>query len=189
MKIDGWEFPFDTLPKWDIHNSTHAHDFLMESSSAEYACLFYSAEEWRMCWYKACLAILSGKEHPQLLVNSANISWFPYAKFSTDGNILFLCAYAGGFEFPLVIINLEKKQFTPIRVVNGFQYSIEERDCTHFKMVKTEKERESKAVTWADGKKINLKRLRWLPLDRIDQLGDLLNDFKRITHYLNTRNK
>lgn len=177
-----WNYPVETLPKWDIHKREFGgDDRLFESDYAKYACLLYSIVEWRMGWYSGYLAILRDKRNPKLIINPTNTMWYPWVQFSLNEDILFLCSYNGG-EYPIIILNLEKKCFSALRVVNGFHYSIKEIDSTHFKLIADVGEmNSSRKIEWVDGMVFNLKRQRWFPINKLDHLSEILPKLKMIT--------
>lgn len=105
MNIAGWEYGFESLPRWENREvMKDCKDYLTESGDASRACLIYSVTEVGMMNYLGFCAIFQNKENPELLLHIPYVNFEPYAKFSKDGKLLFLKAlYRYGKRFILVI--------------------------------------------------------------------------------------
>lgn len=118
IETHGWNIRFSDLRTPLIGERPDVKAILFESSSSEYACLFYSMREFRMGSYGGLIALYEDKLNPKLIVNPA-FQWFHFSFASTltfEEEILIvrLPAY-NKIEalrgYPFVVIDLRKRLF------------------------------------------------------------------------------
>lgn len=179
MNIGGWEYPFETLPRWDLHEKMgFVEDRLIEPPKADMAALLYSVAEVPMGWYSGTLAVLKNKAAPQLCLNPVKTRWAVWGMhFGLGGNYLFLCAGGPvcGREYPFVVINVPDATFSVIRIENGYHYSVMELEDAFKLEAKVDKG--AYKFDWIDGRIFKYSEMVWLPVAELDDLGGVLKKF------------
>lgn len=177
--IEGWVYPFDTLPHWDHHGRfANVEDKLYENPYADMACLLYSIVEASMCNYIGFLAILENKASPVLSLNLTELE-FPWNEifFSKDGQLIFVKARAynrqkNKMHFFFLVINLKKAIFAYQKISSGNEcYSWEETRPGKFRIVVDAYQAAyDQTLQTLDGMVVDTDEMEWFPIKEIHQL-------------------
>lgn len=175
MNISGWEFDFESLPRWDNRETMlDCKDYLYESPDATYACLLYSVTEVGMLNYRGFCAILQGKNAPELLLHIPYVNFEPYAKFSKDGKLLFLKAlYRYGKRF-ILVLNLEKSKYAVVHFCAPVWYELEESDGGMFRITfDKEQTKDDRRIQRIKNTLIDTEQLNWRKWKPLAEGGEL----------------
>lgn len=175
MNINGWDIDIDSLSGPNRKEWDWLEDKLYHCEQRDIAFLIYSIAEIRMNWYVGKLAVYHNKISPKLILNPDSLLCFDAADtvfYTGDGNLVFVKLYVyyeQNLECPICILNLIKKTFTILPIINGFNYNFIESGSSAYKLI--EKERDDRFNSFT-GKVFDLENLRWYD-------WELLNDFPK----------
>ncbi len=175
MNIAGWEYDFESLPRWENREvMKDCKDYLTESGDESRACLIYSVTEVSMMYYLGFCAIFQNKENPELLLHIPYVNFEPYAKFSKDGKLLFLKAlYRYGKRFVLVI-DLDAKKFAIFHFCAPFWYDLTEIEGGRFQIVfDMERDGDDRRIRYIKNTLIDPEQLIWRKWKPLAEGGDL----------------
>ena len=177
MELKGWNIDAEKLPCWDNRETIlDCRDYLYESPTGDAACLIYSVAEVSMLKYWGFCAIYKNRQAPELALCVRYVNFAPYARFSRDGNLVFLKAtYRAGVRF-ILILDLKKEVYATVKFMpHNMEYDIREGDSGVFYTVfdPCAIENDVCLAKLFHGTKIDPARLRWRKWSALSDGGDL----------------
>jgi len=175
MNIDGWEYPYETLQRWNWINRDdyHAYDLLFENEQSSVAILIYSVIETRMSSYEGFLAILRDKDNPQLILQTKCFFKDKDVIFSSDGRFALATASVWNQGWPIIIFDLVNQRFSSFvaRTNDSSFYLKENRKNEEFIILAREEQqakRTDDSLKKLDGTKIRINELKWRPFGEVE---------------------
>lgn len=168
MNIDGWEYEYQSLPGWEVHDKLPwCTDKMRSNPESNTACLIYSIGEVRMGTEMGYLALFQDKQAPRLLLNVTSMM-FPIRDpfYSEDGRYLVLKAQVyveaeHNLDCPILFLNLAERSFAKFKMRgNNYNYGIEELSPTRFRILVDEYQ---KSKGFDEDAIVDVNDLTWTP--------------------------
>ena len=175
MNISGWEYDFESLPRWENRAVMFdCQDYLFESPDASRACLIYSVSEVGMMNHIGFCAIFQNKAAPELLLHIPYVNFMPQAKFSKDGNLLFLRAsYRYGKRF-ILVLDLRAQKYAIVHFCAPVWYELVETESGLFQITfDTERNKDDRRIKHIKNTLIDPEALQWRKWKPLAEGGDL----------------
>ena len=177
MNINGWDYPFESLPNWDRRNTlynAYGYDRLYENKQMNMAVLLYSVAEVSMCYCAGFLAIFRNKNAPKLVLQVKHSFYEKDVMFSSDAKYAF--AIPGRYTQGIFIFDLEKETFAFFNIISSsIQMCVKEIGGNKFIITFDESQmRNSEKNKKLHGTKIDIDLLKWHPFKQIDSFCEKL---------------
>ena len=182
MKTTDWKFDFSSLPRWDNRNSIpYVYDEFFEIPQSDTLCCIYSIAEVSMCNPLGFLAIIKGKQKPELFFNiTEGICFCPNVSAGKDGNLLFLqpSIYnkdTNTISRPILIIDIARRVFSYFATDNQNPcYHVVELNNNVFRIeADASQKKNDKHLRALCRKKIRINRLKWHDLSELTSLPEI----------------
>lgn len=177
--LQGWHWDFGTLSDWyhpccTPRSSEKGSYILVESPESDTACLIYAIYEVR--YFDTCsLALFRNKERPELLFNKS-ASYLPERepKYSEDGTYLFLKIQYPEQTIVLLILDMEREQFSlfSTRSWYGYAYEVQEETAARFvlRVGQTWMQIGGAEIKALPPLTVEISQLKWRPFAQLEEL-------------------
>ncbi|NBI68016.1 dephospho-CoA kinase [Pseudoflavonifractor sp. 60] len=179
IMLQGWRWDFGALSDWyhpccSPRSSEKGSYILVESLKSDTACLIYAIYEVR--YFVTCsLALFRNKERPELLFNKSVSSLTERKpKYSQDGTYLFLKTQYPERTIVLLILDMEREQFSlfSTRSRHGYAYEVQEETASRFvlRVEQTWMQIGGTEIKALPPLTVEISGLKWRPFAQLDEL-------------------
>lgn len=191
MNLQGWNINSESLPYWNNRETMlDCRDYLYESPTGDAACLIYSVTEVGMLKYWGFCAIYKNQQAPEMALCVRYVNFAPYARFSKDGNLVFLKAtYRAGVRF-ILVLDLKKEVYATLKFApSNMEYDIREGDDGAFYTVFDKRTLQDDVclAKLFHGTKIDPAHLRWRKWTALADGGDLHLQERGLRHFFRSK--